>query len=64
MKLKVSVLVVAVVLLAGGAMLLGYQQYHAFPGVWNLLSFIIAAYLLDRTGNDLRFDAKGSTSFV
>lgn len=45
-------------------MLLGYQQYHAFPGAWNLLSFIIAAYLLDRTGNDLRFDAKGSTSFV
>lgn len=64
MNSKVRALVGATVLLAVAVLALGYQQYSAYPGTWNLLSFVVAAFLLDRTGSDLRFETKGSTSFV
>jgi HD-GYP domain-containing protein (c-di-GMP phosphodiesterase class II) len=32
--------------------------------MWALVSFTLVSYLLDKSGGDLRFEAKGSTSFV
>jgi HD-GYP domain-containing protein (c-di-GMP phosphodiesterase class II) len=63
-ELKVSALVTGVCLLAAACLAMAWETAGAIPGMWALGSFILVAYLLDRTGNDLRFEAKGSTSFV
>jgi HD-GYP domain-containing protein (c-di-GMP phosphodiesterase class II) len=63
-KLRVPILVGLVALLAGVLLLAGWRQAPTYPGMWALVTFIIVAFLLERSGSDLRFETKGSTSFV
>jgi HD-GYP domain-containing protein (c-di-GMP phosphodiesterase class II) len=61
---RIDLLVLAV-LLGGGAA--GYWTTTLgtpFPGWWTIAAFTIAAYLLEQTGNPLRIEARGSTSFI
>lgn len=64
MKLRVALLVAIVAAMAGVVLLLGWRDSIAYPGMWSVLSFTVAAFLLEKSGNDLRFETKGSTSFV
>jgi putative nucleotidyltransferase with HDIG domain len=61
---KVRAWVAAITILAGVALQQGWQMGTIYPGLWALSSFVLVAFLLERTGNDLRFAARGSTSFV
>lgn len=63
-KLKVNLLVTVVTILAGALLLVSWEGRAPFPGMWALFSFVAVAFLLERSGSDLRFDTKGSTSFV
>jgi putative nucleotidyltransferase with HDIG domain len=63
-KLKVHFLVVGVTILAGMCLLLSWADRAAYPGMWALASFTLVSFLLERTGSQLRFETKGSTSFV
>lgn len=63
-KLRVPILVTTVSLSAGVVLLLGWPGRGVYPGMWALVSFTLAAFLLEKTGSDLRFETKGSTSFV
>lgn len=58
------ILVGLVALLAGVLLFAGWRQAPAYPGMWALATFILVAFLLERSGSDLRFETKGSTSFV
>ncbi|MDZ4863744.1 MAG: HD domain-containing protein [Gemmatimonadota bacterium] len=64
MKLRVAILVALVTALAGAVLLLGWHGRTPYPGMWSVVSFTLAAFLLEKSGNDLRFETKGSTSFV
>lgn len=61
---KVYSFVAFMILLAGLCLFAGWGEALAFPGLWPICSFTVATFLLDQTGNDLRVEAKGSTSFV
>ena len=61
---KVDALIAGAVLAATGALVLSYFVAPAFPGYWELGSFVVIAFLLDRTGLPLRVSARGSVSFV
>lgn len=63
-KAKVHILVGAVAMLAGVLLLVEWRVKVHFPGMWALVSFTAAAFLLERSGSNLRFETKGSTSFV
>lgn len=45
-------------------MFFAYAAAPAFPGMWPFASFVLAAYLLELTNNQLKVGALGSTSFV
>lgn len=60
----VRVWVGTIAILAGICLSLGWRAGEVYPGLWALLSFTLVAFLLERTGSDLRFAARGSTSFV
>lgn len=57
-------LVLASTTLAGATLVVSYQIAMPFPGAWQLGSFILVAYLLDKTSHPLRLSARGSISFV
>lgn len=61
---RVYSFVAFVILLAGACLLAGWAEAPAFPGLWPICSFTFVAFLLDQSGNDLRVEARGSTSFV
>ncbi len=61
---KVDLLIVAAVAAAAGAMVLSFQVAPIFPGYWEIGTFIVIAFLLDKTGIPLRVSARGSVSFV
>ncbi len=61
---RVPIVVAVVALMAGVLLLLTWRAHVAFPGMWALSSFVLVAFLLERSGSDLRFETKGSTSFV
>lgn len=63
-RIKVNAVVALFAVLAGVLLLLSWRSHAAYPGLWTLVSFIVVAFLLERSGSDLRFDTKGSTSFV
>jgi putative nucleotidyltransferase with HDIG domain len=63
-RLKVYSLVAVVTILAGACLLLGWHDRAPYPGMWALASFTLVAFLLERSGSTLRFEARGSTSFV
>jgi putative nucleotidyltransferase with HDIG domain len=63
-RLKVYSLVAVVTILAGACLLLGWHDRVPYPGMWALASFTLVAFLLERSGSTLRFEARGSTSFV
>jgi HD-GYP domain-containing protein (c-di-GMP phosphodiesterase class II) len=63
-KAKVYSFVALLIAAAGVCLLAGWSVGVAFPGLWPVCSFTLVAFLLDQTGNDLRVEAKGSTSFV
>jgi putative nucleotidyltransferase with HDIG domain len=50
--------------LACASMVLAYADRGTFPTFWALVSFVLAAYLLDLTNNPLQLGAYGSTSFI
>ncbi len=61
---RVRVIVFGTVMLAASCLAVAWQGHAEFPGGWPFVSFIVVAVLLERTGSNLRFEAKGSTSFV
>lgn len=61
---KVTALVFFLTLAAGALLLVAGRQAQPFPGLWGLVSFVVAALLLEKTGEDLRYQTRGSTSFV
>ena len=63
-KLAVNALVVLVATSALALMVAAWFAFPVSPGMWGIVSFTLAALLLERTGDDLRFETKGSTSFV
>jgi putative nucleotidyltransferase with HDIG domain len=62
--MKVRLWVIAVALAAGVMLAAGWTVDAQYPGLWAVGSFALVAFLLDKTGGDLRFGATGSTSFV
>src|SRR3954471_3191092 len=56
----VTVTTVGAMLALGSA----WPSTGAFPGWWALGAFVFIAFVLDNLHTDLRFDARGSTSFV
>jgi HD-GYP domain-containing protein (c-di-GMP phosphodiesterase class II) len=63
-QIRVYSWVAFVAISAGTTLLAGWTMGTPFPGLWPICSFTLVAYLLERTGNDLRIEARGSTSFV
>jgi HD-GYP domain-containing protein (c-di-GMP phosphodiesterase class II) len=61
---KVYAWVVFVTIAAAAMLVVGWPLGAAFPGPWAIGSFTLVAFLLDRTGNELHIEARGSTSFV
>ena len=61
---RVRLYVLGVVVLAALLLAPAYAIGIPFPGVWALVSFTLVSFLLDRSGSDLRLEARGSTSFV
>jgi putative nucleotidyltransferase with HDIG domain len=61
---RIDILVLGVLL--GGTVSMGWAATlgFQFPGLWALGCFFVAAYLLEQTGNPLRIEARGSTSFI
>src|SRR5690606_16845573 len=57
-------LVAAIVVLAIGVGVLEYTEALPSPGVWELTSFVLIAFLLNQSTTRLRVSARGSTSFV
>ncbi|HTS87359.1 MAG TPA: HD-GYP domain-containing protein [Gemmatimonadales bacterium] len=64
MSWKVYLWVAFVAALAALLLALGWREGAVFPGLWAICSFTLVATLLDNTGNALRVEAHGSTSFV
>lgn len=61
---RVDAFIGGAVLAAVAMMALAYQLTPAFPGYWELGSFVFIAFLLDRTSLPLRVSARGSVSFI
>jgi hypothetical protein len=61
---KVDYFIGGAVIPAVAAMALAYQLTPPFPGYWELGSFVVIAFLLDRTSLPLRVSARGSVSFI
>jgi putative nucleotidyltransferase with HDIG domain len=61
---RTNAFVLVVLAAAAAALIAAYGDRGAFPGIWALSSFILAAYLLDLTNNPLQLGAIGSTSFI
>ena len=61
---RVNWLVGAIVALAIIVGALEYTAAQASPGVWELASFVLIAFLLNQSTTRLRVSARGSTSFV
>lgn len=64
MLMKVYLWVVTVALTAGAMLAVSWTVGAQYPGPWAVGIFALVAFLLDRTGGDLRVGATGSTSFV
>lgn len=64
MDLRVRLYVLGVMVLAALLLVPAYLLGVPYPGPWALVSFTIVAYMLDRSGSELRIEASGSTSFV
>ena len=64
MRLRVNLIVALVALAAVLLLLEAWRVPAGYPGMWAIVSFAISAVLLETTGEDLRFETKGSTSFV
>jgi len=56
--------VASVALAAAAALAASWGIGTPYPGPWAVGIFVLVAFLLDRTGGDLRVGATGSTSFV
>ncbi len=61
---KLHVLVFFVVALAAAMVLAAFPDRRPYPGGLPLGTFLVVAFLLDQTGNPLRVEAVGSTSFI
>ncbi len=61
---RVRMYVVGMVLLAGALLVPAYTLAIPYPGLWALVTFTLVSFLLDRSGSELRVEARGSTSFV
>ena len=61
---RTNTFVLFVLFAACASLVTACGQRGAFPGLWALSSFVLAAYLLDLTNNPLQLGAIGSTSFI
>jgi hypothetical protein len=61
---KVRAYVAAVAFVSAAMLVLAWEERSAFPGVWELTSFVLVAFLLDQSSNRLKVGATGSTSFI
>jgi putative nucleotidyltransferase with HDIG domain len=61
---KLYAFVLLVVALAATMLVVVFPHGGPHPNVFELTAFLVLAFLLDQTGNPLRVEAAGSTSFI
>lgn len=61
---KVRGYVTAVGLVSAAMFAIAWWERQTSPGVWELTSFVLVAFLLDQSSNRLKVGAIGSTSFI
>jgi putative nucleotidyltransferase with HDIG domain len=63
-RFKTLLFVASVAAVAVLAMATAWGWREPFPGLWAIVTFILAAFLIELTSNPLHFGAEGSASFV
>jgi hypothetical protein len=61
---RVRLYVFTVALVSTGMFYIAWGERLPSPGLWELTSFILVAFLLDQSSNRLKVAATGSTSFI